>query len=173
MSEEYTKCDLCGEIVDHVTRIQKQLHGGFNFYSVCDECYEEHKRSLEMTRNNYASQVNAYYKKSTDEFKLTNNNLHKIIDDAMERGDRQVHISITKYGTSVYVSPAGENDGMKWIEQHKDIAAYRCSDCGGFSNSADTYCKHCGAQRTGIRRILDSETQVPEITLYKKEKGNE
>ena len=91
------------------------------------------------------------------ELSLTNNDLHKIIDDAMERGDRQVHISITKYGTSVYVSPAGENDGMKWIEQkvidagYYDPFTFCCSVCGyKIHNETPHYCPDCGAERTGV-----------------------
>lgn len=100
------------------------------------------------------------------ELSLTNNDLHKIIDDAMERGDRQVHIYIMKDNVSISVRPASEDDGMKWRQVG---GGYICSDCGGASTTADLYCKHCGAQRTGIIEILDHETPViPEITLYRK-----
>lgn len=99
---------------------------------------------------------------------LTNNDIHKIIDDAMEKRDRTVSIFIMNESVSVNVKPVGEDDGMKWIEIHKDLAAYKCSECGGHSECADLYCRHCGAQRTGIIRVIDAETQSPEIVLYRK-----
>ena len=77
-------------------------------------------------------------------------------------------IFIMNESISVNVKPVGEDDGMKWLEIHKDLAAYICSECGDHSEYADLYCRHCGAQRTGIRRVLDAETQSPEITLYGK-----
>lgn len=157
MSKNDMICDLCSKTVGHVTRIEKQVHGTYKFYNLCDECYEEHERSLERTRNNYSAQVNAYYKESTDEFKLTNNDLHKIIDDAMERGDRQVHIYIMKDNVSISVRPASEDDGMKWIEEkvidpgYYDPFTFRCSVCGyKIHNETPHYCPDCGAERTGV-----------------------
>ena len=80
--------------------------------------------------------------------KLTNSDIHKIIDDAMKNRDRSVHILIAPTYTSISVSPSCD-DGMKW-KRSSDGTTYTCSMCGGTSPSPDMYCKCCGEQRTGI-----------------------
>lgn len=73
----------------------------------------------------------------------------KIIDDAMEKRDRTVHIFITDTSVSINISP-NTDDGMKWIETGIMTYTYKCSKCGLYSGHPDLYCKHCGEQRTGI-----------------------
>lgn len=85
---------------------------------------------------------------------ITNNDIHKIIDDAMKKRDRYVHILITDSSTSVSVSPY-DDDGMKWIELssnggHYFCRRFRCSKCGAVENNPSVYCPNCGEQRTGI-----------------------
>lgn len=80
--------------------------------------------------------------------KLTNSDIHKIIDDAMKNKDRSVHILISSTYTSISVNPS-DNDGMKW-KRSSDGITYTCSMCGGTSLDPDMYCKWCGEQRTGI-----------------------
>lgn len=91
------------------------------------------------------------------ELSLTNNDIHKIIDDAMERGDRSVHVLIHSAGMSINVSPSSQNDGMKWIEEqvidpgYYDPHTFHCSECGYvIHNMTPHYCPDCGAERTGI-----------------------
>lgn len=81
------------------------------------------------------------------ELSLTNNDIHKIIDDAMEKRDRKVHIMIYNTSVSVSISPSDGGEGMRWIEEN---GGFRCSDCGNISGFPQTYCPDCGAQRTMI-----------------------
>lgn len=86
---------------------------------------------------------------------ISNNDIHKIIDDAMEKRDRTVHILIHSVGISINVSPSNENDGMKW--RQIEGGGYVCTDCGGVSLHGTMYCPNCGAQRTGYIDLEDEE----------------
>ena len=81
--------------------------------------------------------------------------IHKIIDDAMKKRDRYVHIFITGSSMSITVNPQ-DDDGMKWIvtgpNKPYGRTKCKCSRCGGESVTTDLYCKHCGEMRTGIIR---------------------
>lgn len=74
--------------------------------------------------------------------------IHKIIDDAMEKKDRTVCVFMTQYGVRIQVDPIDEHK-PHWVE--KDVAAgpYRhyqmkCSECGYETNNPTPYCPACG-----------------------------
>ena len=70
--------------------------------------------------------------------------IQKIIDDAMEKGDRSVHISVVGDGVSLNVYPYKEDDGMGvWIPMN---SGYYCSKCNSAEEWCKSYCSECGAK---------------------------
>ena len=74
--------------------------------------------------------------------------IHKLIDDAMEKKDREVSIFIMKDSTSVYVRPVGFSD-PRWITIGFDKDRYfhrsfMCSECKAISEDLTPFCPHCG-----------------------------
>lgn len=74
--------------------------------------------------------------------------IHKLIDDAMEKKDREVSIFIMKDSTSVYVRPIKASD-PRWIVMGQDTDRYfhnlfMCSECKAISDDPTPYCPHCG-----------------------------
>jgi hypothetical protein len=79
--------------------------------------------------------------------------IHKIIDDAMEKKDRTVYILINGENTSISVTPLGESD-PRWIlnedeqEEQTDRVfvpiTFSCSECGFISRDPSPYCPMCG-----------------------------
>ena len=51
-----TRCGMCGRSTSRLTTINKQLGGEFKRRFVCSDCLEQHKRELEMTRENFRRQ---------------------------------------------------------------------------------------------------------------------
>ena len=68
--------------------------------------------------------------------------IHKIIDDAMEKKDRAVHILILPTSTSVNVTPYS-NENSRWIDN--GLNGYECPECHGINDWASLYCPICGA----------------------------
>lgn len=79
-------------------------------------------------------------------------NIHKIIDDAMEKRDRTVSIFISaeNNAVSVNVYPV-DHDKCQWIETDDGMI---CSNCGNRESTWDhpTYCSKCGELMHGIRK---------------------
>lgn len=75
--------------------------------------------------------------------------LHKLVDDAMEKKDREVSIFIMNDSTSVYVRPVGSSD-PRWIvheenrTRHVMRYQFECSECRTYSENPTPYCPHCG-----------------------------
>lgn len=65
----------------------------------------------------------------------TSVDIHKIIDDAMEKKDRSVTIFIGEHGTTVNVYPYPD-EKPRWVTRFVDCgtnrrhSGYRCSECG-------------------------------------------
>ena len=79
---------------------------------------------------------------------LTNKDIHKIIDDAMEKKDRCVSIFISNFGTTVHVDPF-DNHKPHWIPKYQEgmgrwPASYICSECGVEHKHIACYCGFCG-----------------------------
>ena len=70
--------------------------------------------------------------------------IHKIIDEAMEKKDREVSIFIMKNNTSVYVRPA-TNTKPHWIyREGKGKYEFECSECGYYHEFESPFCPECG-----------------------------
>lgn len=70
--------------------------------------------------------------------------INKIIDDAMEKRDRYVHIFISGVGTSIYVRP-DDNELMRWKPNPYDNKPL-CGNCGRASDQAYPHCPWCGEE---------------------------
>lgn len=74
--------------------------------------------------------------------------IHKIIDDAMEKKDRTVSIYIGRSGTTINVQPY-EVEQARWLYNEKRnnyTYDFECSACGGETDFPSTYCPRCGEQ---------------------------
>ena len=78
--------------------------------------------------------------------------IHKIIDDAMEKGDRSVYILIHSVGMSVTINPYVE-EKCQWVRYDNDMHM-TCSNCKFKVGTAydSTYCPNCGEFMHGVRR---------------------
>lgn len=87
--------------------------------------------------------------------KLENTDIHKIIDDAMEKKDRCVSIFISHIGTMVDVQPI-DTHKPHWIPRCAPTdnpnlrglrIGYACSECGheiSYHRTPEPYCGCCG-----------------------------
>jgi hypothetical protein len=93
----------------------------------------------------------------TDNKKSCDIDLHKLIDDAMEKKDRRVHIFITKDATSVNVEPLVESN-PRWIERRVlgQQILYICSECGSTNEYLSPYCPVCGEKLKVTREEEES-----------------
>jgi uncharacterized Zn finger protein (UPF0148 family) len=71
--------------------------------------------------------------------------IHKIIDDAMEKKDRNVTIFISGENTSVYIRP--EEKSM-WVKKN---GWYKCPECQNESRQVSIYCPNCGEKMYGVK----------------------
>ena len=139
-----SKCELCGyDPVENgqphgLFSITKQIGGKFKLVSVCKACYEQHVKELELNRQNFNDQ---FGEKAVSE-STTKVDIHKIIDDAMEKKDRSVSIFIHGDSTSVSVYPYSE-ENKRWIP---DGSGLKCPVCGVYSRHGGLYCSTCGEQ---------------------------
>lgn len=78
--------------------------------------------------------------------------IHKIIDDAMEKKDRRVTVFISDIGMTINVNPI-EEDGTWWILEDGSYTKFRCSNCGQRGTYPTTYCPHCGDQTKGVKQL--------------------
>lgn len=73
--------------------------------------------------------------------------IQKIIDDAMEKGDRSVHISVVGDGVDISVYPYKEEGRGEWsaiVDDEWWTRGHRCSKCGFEVRFETPYCPHCG-----------------------------
>ncbi len=86
--------------------------------------------------------------------------IHKIIDDAMEKRDRTVSIFISaeNNAVSVNVYPV-DHDKVYWIDDCRTLYPY-CSNCGYKQKSREpaTYCGGCGELMHGVKEKRYEET---------------
>jgi hypothetical protein len=81
---------------------------------------------------------------------MNNLDINKIVDDAMEKKDRQVHIFIVSDTVSVNVTPLADSD-PRWII-HETMKAgrrfpvreFECSECHVWVKDPMPYCGFCG-----------------------------
>jgi hypothetical protein len=95
-------------------------------------------------------------------------NLHKLIDDAMEKKNREVSIFIMKDSTSVYVRPISASD-PRWIvheenrTRHVMRYLFECSECSTYSENPTPYCPHCGEK---LRMPVIEDKRVEDSVKY-------
>ena len=135
------KCDSCGESFPR-TEIRTLPFLDNTEINLCKKC-DEHRFGV----------INPPEKPRTDAV-----DIHKIIDDAMAKGDRSVYILIHSGGMSVTINPYVE-DKPKWL--HVGNGHFRCSDCGhdhvADYNPLPVYCGHCGEKMYGVKDMLEDE----------------
>ena len=99
--------------------------------------------------------------------KISDFNIHDIINEAMKKKDRSVSIFFGKEGTSVTIVPLEEDSGEDkktgmWKKRidpfytdglHSKTPKYLyvCSYCGRYSDNGTAYCSHCGAEMRGVK----------------------
>lgn len=120
---------------------------GFHWYAACEECYNGET----FKENEPLSEVTIH--KTVD--------IHRIINEAMEKKDRYVTIFISDMATSVNVYPT--EDKPMWIPITFDrtfgdstlssIIGYRCSECGSSANKPTVYCSECGEKMHGVKKL--------------------
>jgi len=75
-------------------------------------------------------------------------NIQEIINDAMEKKDRTVHIFISNVGTTVDVEPIRPEKKAEWVRERTfptgNHFEYICSECGRSFSYITPYCPHCG-----------------------------
>ena len=76
--------------------------------------------------------------------------IHKLIDDAMEKKDRNVNIYISEHGTSIYVNPIRDEDEPHWIVCGTS-GSVKCSCCGNIEKYNSLFCPRCGEQMHGVK----------------------
>lgn len=81
--------------------------------------------------------------------------IHKIIDDAMEKKDRAVHILILPTSTSVNVTP-WPNAKPRWIFD-RDYCTYECSECHNTNAYPAPYCPECGEKLAAAKEDKDGK----------------
>lgn len=107
----------------------------------CTRCWDREVYSEETEKDNTSS---------------TSIDIHKIIDDAMEKKDRSVSLYISEHSVSVTVTPL-DDEPIHWIS-HLDDDLYRahpfeCSNCHHCSSSVSVYCSDCGEQMHGVKEV--------------------
>ena len=97
---------------------------------------------------------------------MNNIDINKIVDDAMEKKDREVCIFISDIGTTVKVKPLADSD-PRWIILEKDNGYnYACSECHANVEIMSPYCPVCGEK---LRFTCDSdckEEAADEISFW-------
>lgn len=94
-------------------------------------------------------------RKTTEKPRTDDVGIHKIIDDAMEKGDRSVYILYHDGNLSVDIRPYIE-EKSQWV-WYKDKNYPVCSNCGYNNNTWDCtpYCPQCGEFMHGVRKEKD------------------
>lgn len=97
---------------------------------------------------------------------MNNVDINKIVDDAMEKKDRQVHIFIVGDTVSVNVTPLADSD-PRWIihETMKPgrrfpVREFECSECHVWLKDPMPYCGFCGEKL----RMPIEEDRKEEVT---------
>lgn len=172
------KCDLCGNLFSEENVISVTYKDGHKS-NLCEGCdgFIDHFNELGFeypVTPEHIKDVLARYPAEdprTDDFDMSKLihkhtpdeprtdahpvDIHKIIDDAMAKGDRSVSIMMHDGITSVEVRPYVE-EKVQWIHTLSD--ALVCSDCGhiltDYIGPIPVFCGHCGEKMHGVREEI-------------------
>lgn len=135
----YGGCKGCPSVYGYLQN-PDYCDGGENY--ICTKCWDREIPETESTKpvTVETTSANTYHPEQLD--------LHKLIDEAMEKKDREVSIFIMKDNMSVYVRPVSSND-PRWIVHEKCSGRkitweYECSECHVYSDKLMCYCGYCG-----------------------------
>ena len=118
---------------------------GFNLDQLCEDCYQAR---LKDKAEKPAPIGSGRYPWGMDHDPLKHNaDIREIINQAMDRDDKQISIFIRGDVVSVDVRPYKE-EAPRWIK-HGNFE-YECSNCGDIRKYPLTYCPNCG-EMIGIR----------------------
>lgn len=92
----------------------------------------------------------------------------QLIEDAMQRKDRTIHIFISDIGTSVYITPSEEEAKPVWklVRGHNGKHAFLCTNCNRTSKQGYPYCPWCGE----VLGHADSDVAEAEAVEREREK---
>ena len=142
-SKNYGVCDECSTIIDEDELVALFYDDGSEI-KLCKKCYALRFGTSEPPEKPRTDAVD----------------IHKIIDDAMEKGDRSVYILIHSGGMSVTINPYVE-EKPKWL--HIGNGHFKCSDCGNDydanCNPLPVYCGCCGEKLYGIKDMLEDNDE--------------
>ena len=79
--------------------------------------------------------------------------IHKLIDEAIEKKDRYVSIYIGEFATTISVHPVGEK--AMWLRDNN--GHIYCSACGNRSRDRGAYCSFCGEEVLRVRSKKEEE----------------
>lgn len=137
-------CDHCSSVVDEDELVVLFYDDGSKF-KLCKKC-----DALEFGTS-----------KAPENPRTDSVDIHKIIDDAMAKGDRSVYILIHSGGMSVTINPYAE-EKPKWFDF--GYGHLKCSDCGHYQHinlghdKVPTYCSNCGEKMHGtIKKELEDD----------------
>ena len=113
----------------------------------CRKCWDQEVGGAEAT------ETSALY---ADNMQI---DIHKIINEAMEKKDRCVSIYISESGVSVTVTPLEEPSHWERIILGDNslfgTVRYRCSHCKTQQNYTSRYCPACGEEMHGYKEVKE------------------
>ena len=127
-------CVCCGEVIPEGRQ-------------VCPSCMEKNGLHVDEFAGAELLKRTVVYERDSNPV-----DIHKIIDDAMEKRDRTVSIYIGEAGVSVNVYPV-DHDKVCWIRDRN--FKLKCSNCGHVTTNPNTYCGFCGELMHGVKTDID------------------
>jgi predicted amidophosphoribosyltransferase len=143
-------CYHCRKFID----IEKTVYMDNHLF--CPDCYEKVKKEKakpDFTNHDGSFDYDFVPDESRESSKpVTDVDIHKIIDDAMEKKDRSVTIFITKDTTSVSVYPY-EDKPREWVLRTGNaVYPWVCPECGDTFKESSRHCPSCGEE---LRRPIN------------------
>lgn len=150
---ELQHCSECSKLMHEYDLYRCEDHTNMTTKYICPDCLKKLKGAEHATTEVNLDPPKESSKPATDgtyhvvyEQDSKPVNIHKIIDDAMEKKDRSVTIFIGKDATTVSVYPY-EDKAREWMRLKDDKGvtyAYVCPECGLSEQYFSQYCPSCG-----------------------------
>lgn len=129
-------CKKCGRTSEQFSKLKFYLKQNLQLMLdevVCEDCYLGRTPEPEEKKD---EKINSQV------------DIHKLVDDVMEKKDRYVTIFISESGTGVYVYPY-ENDKASWKVITEPITGkqlFLCGNCNRTVEQGYPYCPWCGEE---------------------------